>query len=274
MKYFDQHVHSTFSYDGKDSVLTYINRAKELGYDTLVFTEHYDTDPAHYEKWRTDFKKVDKELTLLRKKYPEIKILKGVEIGFSPDKVFEIIDLVKNNNFDLINFSIHEAENIDFYSINEFKQRGVDEIMAIYFNAIIDMINTFNDYDVLSHIDYAFKTIKIDNPNASITKYEEYLISIMSILIKNNKGLEINCKVQSGINDDNHIRYLLNLYKSLGGKYITLSSDAHRAINLGIAFNPRYLRIIKECGFDDLTFFIDHQPVLAPIDDLINFKLS
>ena len=46
-------------------------------------------------------------------------------------------------------------------------------------------------------------------------------------LIKHHKALEINTKVQEAIHDMNHTKYLLSLYRQMGGEKLTLSSDAH-----------------------------------------------
>ena len=70
--------------------------------------------------------------------------------------------------------------------------------------------------------------------------------------------LEINTKVQESINDDEHLKYILRLYKSLGGNYLTLSSDAHKKERYLSGYD-KYSKIIKNSGFDRLCYFVKRE---------------
>jgi len=43
----DMHVHSNFSYDSKEDIANYIDKAKEMGIDGICLTEHdrYELNP-------------------------------------------------------------------------------------------------------------------------------------------------------------------------------------------------------------------------------------
>ena len=77
------------------------------------------------------------------------------------------------------------------------------------------------------------------------------------LIIEKDKCLEINTKVQNAINDE-HTLYILSLYKKLGGKHLTLSSDAHAADRYCSSFD-KYIKIIKEEGFDHLCYFVNRE---------------
>ena len=115
-------------------------------------------------------------------------------------------------------------------------------------------IANFDDYDVLCHIDFAFKTAYLIDNSISIKEYEDYIIEIMKEIIKKDKTFELNVKVQSFLPVE-HTKYLLKLYKDLGGKNVTLSSDAHKVNRLNDQFD-KYIVLIKEAGFDHLNYFI------------------
>ena len=63
-----------------------------------------------------------------------------------------------------------------------------------------------------------------------------------------------------------HTQYILKLYKKLGGKYLTLSTDAHDVTKFYEGYD-RYLKIIRGIGFGYLTYFIDRQKYLFPLDN-------
>lgn len=261
MKIHDQHVHSYYSFDSKQSIEEYLDKSEQLGLSYFVLTDHCDLN--YLEQNKDIFFDIDKqfsELEQLQKKHPIIKILKGIEIGYKPNEISRINKIIKNHHFDLINFSLHESDKIDYYFVDEFKKRGIDETLTLYFKRELEAIKSFNDYDVFCHLDYGFKTAYQADSTISIKKYEQSLKEIMKVLIKNEKALEINIKVQDVLPVE-HTKYILNLYKSLGGKYLTLSSDAHELDKFYLNFD-KYILLIKEAGFDSLTYYINRKKYL------------
>ena len=269
----DQHVHSSFSSDSKQELKDYIDKAIELGCKYYITTDHLDfnINDSHID-WIADYKLQRKCLDLLKEteyKDKDIELLLGIEVGFKTKDNIDsngisyqdrIKAILEENDFDLINLSVHDYKDVDFYFYDNYEKYGLDEIMKIYFNMEYDAIEQM-DFDCLSHIDYAFKTIKMKNPTFSIDVYEDYLIKIFNALVKKDKALEVNTKVQESINNDNHLRYLLRLYKKSGGKMLTLSSDAHELKRYVSNFD-HYIEIIKEEGFDYLCYFVKRKRYL------------
>lgn len=259
MKLFDQHVHTHFSQDSTESLQNYIDKAIELGVDTLVFTNHIDYDYVTYNNnWVVDFDKELEEIKEYRKKYSNMKIYQGVEFGYTASRVKEINELIKNNQFNVINYSMHYSYGIDYYVQDEFKKKGIKETVLLYLKSVIEMLDAPIDFDVLCHVDYGFKTAHLIDSSLVLSEFEEELKIIFNKLIKLDKCLEINTKVQEAINDDSNVLYLLKLYKECGGKHLTLSSDAHRVDRLCSSFD-KYLQIIKDAGFDELNYFVERK---------------
>ena len=254
-KIYDQHVHSYYSFDSDQPIEEYLDKAIKLGLEYFVLTDHCDLN--YLDKGQDiffDIKKQHQELEELQKKYPNIKILKGIEIGYKPSELDRINQIIKDNDFDIINLSLHESDGIDYYFKEEFLKLGVRETLKIYFKRQLEAVRGFNDYDVFSHIDYGFKTAYQADKSIKLCEYEDIVIEILKEIIKNNKALEINTKVQKELPKE-HTIYLLNLYKSLGGKYITVSSDAHNLKRFYEGIDE-YLELIKEAGFNHITYFI------------------
>ena len=57
---------------------------------------------------------------------------------------------------------------------------------------------------------------------------------------------------------------LVKRFRELGGKYITVGSDAHTADMVGKGIEEG-LRIAKLAGFEHYAYFEDHKPVLIEI---------
>ena len=255
MEYFDQHVHSYYSYDSDQPIKEYLDKTRELGLSYFVLTDHYDFNYQDTGKDNDfDIDKRKKELDELQKDYCDIKILNGIEIGYKKKEVDRIKKIINTHDFDIVNLSVHDLGIIDYYFPEYYQRFGIKKVLTDYYLTQLDMVRNFDDYDVLCHIDFAFKTAYLIDNSISIKEYEDYIIEIMKEIIKKDKTFELNVKVQSFLPVE-HTKYLLKLYKDLGGKNVTLSSDAHKVNRLNDQFD-KYIVLIKEAGFDHLNYFI------------------
>ena len=260
----DQHVHSYYSFDSEQNIEEYLNQARKFGLSYFVLTDHCDLN--YLDKGKDIFFSIEKqfeELDALQAKLNDIKLLKGIEIGYKPSEIVRIKKILSSNDFDLVNFSLHEADGIDYYFKEEFEKRGIEKTLKHYFEKELDAVSNFDDYDVLCHLDYGFKTAYLADNKLRISDYKDEIAKIMKAVIKNNKALEINIKVQSCLPTE-HTEYILKLYKELGGKCLTLSSDAHQLSDFRRDFD-KYIDLIKKCGFTHLTYFIKRNKYLLKI---------
>lgn len=262
----DQHMHSSFSKDSTEDLRNYYLEAKRLGIKYLLTCEHYDFHTTvDGTTWDVDYDKLIATQEELKQEFTDITPLLGIELGYRKEYLKEMIEIANKYDYDLIQLSIHDSDKGDYYFKETFAS-GVEKIMKEYFDITEEALNTFSNFDVLSHIDFAFKTIVMIDYHYKFSDYEERIKTILQLLVKNNKALEINSKVLKVINEiylqndknyqfDDHLRYLLKLYKECGGKKLTLSSDAHKASKYRLDFD-KHIAVIKEMGFDELIYFI------------------
>ena len=252
----DQHLHSKYSHDSNEELINYIEIANRMGCKYFVTTEHFDLDLViNHEDWIVDYQALKNELQIHQKNYPNICFLLGIEVGYRKDKLLEITKQLNSEDFDVINLSIHDSKEEDFYWYKYFLSVGEKELLNKYFDIMIEATSNFDKYNVLSHIDYGFKTVYLVNNKIKISDFEEKIKKVFMNLIKHHKALEINTKVQEAIHDINHTKYLLSLYRQIGGEKLTLSSDAHSKERYLSNFDY-YKKIIKECGFHYLVYFV------------------
>ena len=258
---YDQHIHTRFSVDSKEEMENYLKLLKDKEMKYFISCDHIDFDLINYHNdWLCDFDARRAEIDRLKKIYPEITFLEGVELGFRKDHLDDMRGVLKRK-FDLVQLSVHDNGVYDFY-----KDVKSEEVMNVYFDYILEAVSTWDDFNTLSHIDYGFKTYKRFNTNADINNYEDILNKIFKVLISKGKALEVNTKVQSAVNDEffTHLRDLLKMYKNAGGRKLTLSSDSHTTEFFMVDFE-KYVQVIKESGFDSLSYFINREEHLYKI---------
>jgi len=256
---YDQHCHSRYSNDSCEDLKNYAIIAEKYHASYVVTTEHIEFNSVCTNSdWTVDFKGLLDEQVRLKEQFPSISFLLGVEIGYRHEYIDKMKKTIASNDFDVVNMSIHDNGVYDYYMKAPFIKLGISEVLNIYFNNIINALDNFNDFDVLSHFDYGFKTAYLIDNTISINDFESIVRTIFKKLIKMNKALEINMKVQNVIDDSRHLKTILRWYKEEGGIDLTLSSDAH-AKDAYIRYyedQKKFIEIIKDAGFKRLNYFI------------------
>jgi len=264
MKIYDQHVHTRFSPDSTTEVGEYLEIVNKNGKKHFVCTDHVDFKSVSLGFTTVvDFKSQAEELEKHKYQYPDIKILKGVEIGFRGDFIPDIERILNENSFDIVLLSVHDNSIIDFYVQKDVKKFGIIKALNSALDCILDSVNTITNYNVLAHIDFAYKTAYLIDDTLKFSQFEEKIIKILNKIISDKKSLEINTNIQRFLPIE-HTTYLLSLYKRLGGTRLTISSDAHTPERFEQHFE-HYISLIKQQGFDKLMYYIDMKEYFVTI---------
>jgi len=101
--------------------------------------------------------------------------------------------------------------------------------------------------------------------------YKDRLEEILKILIQNRKGIEVNTY---GLRQSSKQCLpdfdIISFYLQLGGKIITVGSDAHKAADVGEGVRDA-VEIISNAGFKYLTVFSNREPHMIRISDKVSF---
>lgn len=239
MIYTDHHVHTRFSPDSDADVDKYIIKAKELGLEYVLFTDHMDfgTDDIDFSQY-INYDKYIRYMKDLEEKY-QFPIKIGVEIGYEKNHRKEIKEFLNSYDFDFIIASIHYGNGGDFYQGDFFTGKSKYEAYLSYFELVFDMVENFLNYDVVGHLDYISRYGPYEDRHYAYEDYKEIIDKILKAIIRNNKGIEVNT---SGLRSSLNVTFpkddVLLRYKELGGKIITVGSDSH--------FNEDYMADVKE----------------------------
>jgi len=258
----DYHLHTNHS-DGRSTMEEYILRALELKLEELCFTDHYeinaDIEDSVFED--TDVDEYVNEFNHMKNKYGHLINLRlGIEIGFRPEVVEQVKELLSNYKFDFVIGACHVIDKQDIgWKPKVFLQKfGAENAHKIYLEQTYKMVVLFNEFDVWAHFDYIVRYC--GNEYLDYPEYSELIDKILLELIKKDKGIEVNT---SGFNyglDAPHPNYeILKRYKELGGKIITIGSDAHRLGHLSNKFDEIEQKL-KEIGFEYITVYENRVP--------------
>lgn len=265
--YKDCHVHTKISHDGISSMQEYLEISAQKSVDEITFTEHYDV----YDGLKTNLKtlNVDNYLASYKKmqESTNAKFNFGIEIGLQPDISENIKALVAKYPFDFIIGSSHITCKKDMaMDTSFFDGLTRKEAYLKYFEEVLENIKIYNEFDVYGHLDYVVRYGGYGIKTIEYADFADILDAILSELIKKDKGIEINTSgLRYGLPYPHPNIEILKRYKELGGKIITIGSDAHKTADLAKDFDLVY-DILRSLNISEIAIFHNRIP------DFFNIK--
>ena len=246
---FDSHSHTRFSADSEMEARAALRAAEALGIG-LVFTEHLDVDfpgeddftfdPAAY--WETYAPLRGERLRL------------GVEVGMTPETCAASRAFVARAPFDLVIGSIHVLDGQDLYYSAYYGAHAKEEAYAAYFAQMAACLKTHDFIDVLGHIDYIARTAPYKNPELSYGAFADEIDAVLRTAVAQGVVLELNTRRLGSRRALKELAPIYARYRELGGKYVTLGSDAHGADAIGANFAAAE-DFARAMGLSIVTFF-------------------
>ena len=264
MNLLDNHVHTTFSSDGKDSMETAIRKAIDIGVNHLTFTDHME---FHNDKFSIDFDKYCNAISGYKEKYKKyINIYTGIEVGYQKYIKDEIDKVLNSYPFDFVLCSTHTIDKIDVPDKKFFEGYTKEEAYRRYFESILETVSSFENYNVYGHLDYVIRYGDFENNRVIYNDYKDVLDAILRHIIYSDKGIEVNTSgYRYGIKAMHPNTNILRRYKELGGEIITVGSDSHKASDICKDFYKAY-EIFQYLDYKYVCMFTERIPVFINIE--------
>ena len=116
---------------------------------------------------------------------------------------------------------------------------------------------------VLGHLDYVGKTC-FDLITTPPPDYHARMTEICQLLVKHNVGLEVNSRYMDIGQPVVPPVSVLQTYRQLGGRIVTLGSDAHTPAALGAGLNTA-CQMLHQAGFTHYCSFQNLTPTFHPL---------
>jgi histidinol-phosphatase (PHP family) len=239
-------MHTKMSSDSKMKIEDAIEKSNNLNIG-LVLTEHLDLD-FKYSKtaFRVNLDAYFKEY----EKYKSSKLLLGVEIGIASNKTDEYKKIAENYPIDFILGSMHKVGDMEID--RDLLNGDISEKEAYnkFLTCACKIIDEYDFIDSFGHIDYISRYTK----NEMMYKdYPELFDKLLSKLIDKKICLEVNTKRLNQSIAYETVESIYKRYVQLGGKYVTIGSDAHDEKEIGRYFDIA-TNLIKEHGLEIVYF--------------------
>jgi histidinol-phosphatase (PHP family) len=256
----DNHVHTRWSWDTQDSstMRRACERAVELGLPAIAFTEHLDftvwdpddraTDEGLVERHASRHADIDvegyfAELAEVRERFPELRILSGVETG--EPHLFEasVTAYLRDAPVDRVLGSLHSlSQDGRLYGVGHLLWRDADGTMRRYLGELVDMIETSDVFQVLAHVDFPRRYWPDGRHRYTEKSFEEEYRAVFRALASTGRALEVNTTSPPASVDQ--VRW----FHEEGGEAVSFGSDAHQPAGVGQHFDLA-VDVVEAAGF-------------------------
>ena len=249
---FDSHMHTEVSADSAMKAADALERAAKLGVGA-VFTEHEDMDFPGEKDFTFSPEDYWKKYEALRGEGERLRL--GVERGMQEGLAEKNRAFVKKAPFDQVIGSIHTLLGFDLYYETLYEGREKDEVYRLYLRAMASCVRSHGAFiDILAHIDYIARYAAYRDAELTYAVYGEEIDEVLAALIETDTVLELNTRRFDAPQGKASLVPIFRRYRELGGREVTLGSDAHDACAVAFAFCEAQ-DLAESLGLRIVTFF-------------------
>jgi len=260
----DYHLHTTLSVDAPGRIEDMVARAVGLGLTEIAITDHVDHNPADEGAGLYD---PARGLEITRRVAEEFKdritVRHGAELG-EPHLYGRENAALYGLPYEVIIGSVHCMGPYGVHS-DLYDHVEPDQAVRDFFRFTLDMVRD-GDLDIVGHLDYFDRyAVRRGIPPYDPAGYEDLIRPILETILARDLTLEVNT---SGYRSKAPRPFphpqVLRWYYQMGGRRISLGSDAHQPDHIGLHFEAA-VALLREIGFRKYLVFRQRTPIALPL---------
>jgi histidinol-phosphatase (PHP family) len=268
----DTHMHTVLSPDAQPDALldAYCAVALQRGIGELAITDHVDFDPLAPAYAFSSFEERERDVREAAERWAAegLAVRFGVELTYERRYEDDIRDWLRRHPHDFVIGSVHSGPT-SLYEPDRVAAfiagKSLAEATSPYFDEVAAAAQS-GLFDTLGHLDVVKRwLVPHVMPDAFAAQPELYEPTLRA-LVESGTALEVNA---SGLRQMPREPYptsaVVARYLELGGRAVTIGSDAHRIEWFAYGLNEAY-RLAKGAGLTALAFRRGGDRVWVPID--------
>jgi histidinol-phosphatase (PHP family) len=254
----DAHLHTELSHDSAVVIDAYAQRAVDNGIAELAITDHVDFAPSAPGYGVTSFQQRERYVREAAERWADagLAIRFGAEITWDSAWAEAIRDHLAANAYDFVIGSVHVYRDSPYAPANVaafVAGRSLPDIVGPYFAEVAAGART-GLFDVMGHIDFVKRFLAPHLDLAALRAELDLYEPILHALVESGTGLELNTSgLRSAAEETFPSAAVVARFRELGGRALTIGSDAHDIDHVAWAFDDGYA-MARETGFTELTF--------------------
>lgn len=254
----DAHVHTDLSPDSDVAIDVYAATALERGIAEIAVTDHVDFEPGAPAFAFTTFEERERVVRSAAERWGPrgVQIRFGAELTYDRSWEGDIRDHLAIHAYDFTIGSVHDRVESP-YSPSRVATwiagRSLAEVVAPYFDEV-EAAARSGLFDAIGHIDGVKRYLYPHRTPADLAAAPELYEPILRALVDSGTALEVNTSgLRYSIGTAFPHPAIVARFRELGGRAVTVGSDAHRAEHFAWGLADGYAMAIA-AGFTELTF--------------------
>ena len=264
---YDCHTHSINSHDGRETIDDLCARAIKIGLSGIAISDHTLPAPYGCEEYENIKNSIEETRKCQEKYKSKLTVITAFELddrtASEGNKPFYDLET------DFVLGSLHSTIILrDYFSHTPYKSLYdqsdiipddiIEEFLVLYYNKLEKKLD--EDIDAIAHITYPFRYLNgVSNRNYKTQNYLHLMEPILKKIIDTDKCLELNTSGKA----NNWSEFMpdecvLRRYYELGGRDVTLGSDAHRCENLAVGFGEA-CDLLKSIGITHAFYYMNRE---------------
>ncbi|MDR2646770.1 MAG: histidinol-phosphatase HisJ family protein [Oscillospiraceae bacterium] len=261
----DLHIHTDNSFDGNHSAIFLCETAVSRGLRAVALTDHLEMDHFFDQNFDRTAMQSYFEIVKARSAFRgTLVVLAGVELGDPTYDIPQSEALLRQYDYDFVIGSIHNLRNTADFWFLRYDEITDDEIRTLleqYFEEVLALAR-WGKFDALAHLTYPLRYICGEHGRkVDLHVYAQQIDAILETAAKNQLALEINT---SGLRQKIGVTMpnldIVRRFRALGGKRVTIGSDAHFAKDLGAGI-AEGMEIALRAGFSHVSLYQNREPI-------------
>ncbi len=271
---YDQHLHSHHSVDSKADPAQNVRHAIEIGLDGVTFTEHYDAHPSEWPVCIYDYDRIAQTVNALRTDYGDrIFIGHGIEICYQPAQEAQILEHLSTHAFDLVLLSVHWFDGRALHERDHWEGLTPEVATRRYLEAVLEAVGYVRQlkargqdhFDILGHLDLVKRYTQRYFGTYDIASQADLVDAILRACLETDLIPEVNLSsLFQSLPEPMPADWVVRRYAELGGRAMTLGSDAHAPARVGHKLKEG-AEMLKAQGINYLAVFKQRQRSFVPL---------
>jgi histidinol-phosphatase (PHP family) len=265
----DSHLHTIRSPDANAMLDAYCALAVERGIPELAITDHVDFDPSMPAYGFASFADRERDVREAARRWADrgLAVRFGVEVTYEHRYEEDIRGWLRRHPHDYVIGSVHVSATSPYKAANVASfvaGRSLPDAVAPYFDEVIAAARS-GLFDTIGHLDFVKRYLVPHVLPAQLAAAPELYEPVLGALVDSGTALEVNA---SGLRQLPRETYpspaIVARYRELGGRHVTIGSDAHRTEWFSYGLGRAYGAAVG-AGFEALTFRRGGSRVSIPI---------